>query len=204
MIPENVAAAANNCEINAVVEWLAAHPQSVNEVDAGGESLLVLCVNESYDGIETNQDNQLELVRYLLSQGADPNLSSGSDDETPLYACCGSGRAHPFPHAQLLVACLLRAGADPNLKVSSDEGSSGATPLAGAINYLLAADNGSWQLPVVVRLLRAGASLDDCDDGLTAEDMIADEERRWSELVDNNDHFQAAKTYCLQRGYYKI
>ena len=186
MIPENVAAAANNCEINAVVEWLAAHPQSVNEVDAGGESLLVLCVNESYDGIETNQDDQLELVRYLLSQGADPNLSSGSDDETPLYACCGSGRAHPFPHAQLLVACLLRAGADPNLKVAEN------APLFSALDCFLGADEGSWVLPVVAHLLRYGASLDNCEGNRSAEEVIAEEEQRWPELVKGNLEFQAA------------
>ena len=166
MIPENVAAAANNCEINAVVEWLAAHPQSVNDVDSGGESLLVLCVNESYDGIETNQDDQLELVRYLLSQGADPNLSSGSDDETPLYASCGSGRAHPFPHAQLLVACLLRAGADPNLKVAEN------APLFSALDCFLGADEGSWILPVVAHLLRYGASLDNCEGNRSAEEVM--------------------------------
>ncbi len=120
---------------------------------------------------------------------------------------------HDFPELQQFVDCLICAGADPNLKFGSDEGGSGTAPLAGAINYLLASDDASWQLSVIVRLLRAGASLDDCDDGRTAEDIIANEEERWSELVVNNDHFQAAKTlihgvraagswkkYCRRRG----
>ena len=192
MFPDEISDAAINGDKDAVAAWLAANPQSVNDLNAHGGSLLILCINASP---QTNRDDQLELLRYLLSQGADPNLICGlSQFEGGMTALFDLSSGHDFPELQQLVDCLLRAGADPNLKVSSDEGSSGATPLAGAINYLLAADNGSWQLPVVVRLLRAGASLDDCDDGLTAEDMIADEERRWSELVDNNDHFQAAKT----------
>ena len=215
MIPLEISDAAVDCNKEAVAAWLDEHPQSVNDLNAYGASLLISCIN-TYP--QTNRDDQLELVRYLLSQGADPNRVCGlpqwptqfEGGMTALFDICNG---HDFPELQELVACLLCAGADPNLKVSSDEGGSGTAPLAGAINYLLAADDASWQLNVIVRLLRAGASLDDCDDGLTAEDIIAREEERWSELVENNDHFQAAKTlihgvraagswkkYCRRRG----
>ena len=196
MIPLETSEAVENGDNDAVAAWLAANPQSVNDLNAYGASLLISCINASP---ETDRDDQLELLRYLLSQGADPNLICGlpqwptqfEGGMTALFDLCNG---HDFPEFPQLVACLLRAGADPNLKVGSDEGGSGTAPLAGAINYLLASDDASWQLSVIVRLLRAGASLDDCDDGLTAEDMIAREEERWSELVYNNDHFQAAKT----------
>ena len=215
MIPLETSEAVENGDNDAVAAWLAANPQSVNDLNAYGASLLISCINASP---ETDRDDQLELLRYLLSQGADPNLICGlpqwptqfEGGMTALFDICNG---HDFPELQQLVDCLLCAGADPNLKVGSDEGGSGTAPLAGAINYLLASDDASWQLSVIVRLLRAGASLDDCDDGLTAEDMIAREEERWSELVYNNDHFQAAKTlihgvraagswkkYCRRRG----
>ena len=95
-----------------------------------------------------------------------------------------------------VVRLLLEAGADPNLviEVNAIGRKIRVTPLAATIDAFLASNEGSWQLPIVARLLRAGASLDDCDDGRTAEDIIAKEEERWSELVENNDHFQAAKT----------
>ena len=192
MIPDNIAVAASNCEINVVAEWLAAHPQSVNDVDYLGESLLLLCVNESYAETETNVDDQLELVRYLLSQGADPNSRGDSDDEinwtmTPLYAACGSDReTNQFFKAKLLVACLLGAGADPNLKYGGD------APLASVLTSFLGVTDGSWMLPVVAHLLRCGASLDNCAGNRSAEDLIAREEQQWPELVVGDLEFQAA------------
>jgi hypothetical protein len=209
MIPDEISDAAVNGDKDAVVEWLAEHPQSVNDVDAQGASLLIRCIEN-----DDNQDTHPELVRYLLSRGADPNRiwvsNFGGGTMTALFSVCGD---NDFPELQQLVACLLRAGADPNLKISSDEGGSGAAPLSAAIEYLLSVNNGSRQLPVVVRLLRAGASLDDCDDGLTAEDIIAAEEQLWPQLANNNNYFQAAKTlirgvraagswkkYCRRRG----
>ena len=195
MIPLETSEAVENGDNDAVAAWLAANPQSVNDLNAYGSSLLISCINASP---RTNRDDQLELLRYLLSQGADPNLICGlpqwptqfEGGMTALFDICNG---HDFPELQQLVDCLLCAGADPNLKVGSDEGGSGTAPLAGAINYLLASDDASWQLAVIVRLLRAGASLDNCSDGHTADEMMANEEREWPQLAGDDVYFQAAK-----------
>ena len=128
---------------------------------------------------------------------------------TPLYAASGG---NDFPHAPQIVACLLRAGANPNLKVDAPT-SDPVAPLATAIENLLAVSNGSWQLPVVAYLLRYGASLDNCAGDRSAEDVIANEEREWTDMAEHDVYFQAAKTlihgvraagswkkYCRRRG----
>jgi len=93
---------------------------------------------------------------------------------------------------------LLSAGADPNLRIAdhldqngepSSTSEADSTPIIGAIRVFLGSD-GSWHLPVVARLLRAGASLDNSE-GQSADEWLADEERRWPDLVDG--HFKAAK-----------
>ena len=200
MIPADVVTAARDCDTAAVAEWLAAHPQSVNDADLHGATLLLRCIQGRYDGVATNQ-NQLELLRYLLGQGADPNC--GEDGMTPLYFVAG----HQSPHAQHLVTSLLRAGANPNLKIDQ------AAPLAAVIDALLAVPDSSWSLPVVASLLRYGASLDNCGARLSAEELISREERSFPALARNDRCFQAAKTlihgvraagswkkYCRRRG----
>ena len=67
-----------------------------------------------------------------------------------------------------------------------------ATPLAAVIDALLAVPDSSWSLPVVASLLRYGASLDNCEGNRSAEEVIAEEEQRWPELVKGNLEFQAA------------
>ena len=196
MIPDHVTIAARDCNTAAVADWLAAHPQSVNDVDLHGASLLLQCVEEDrFDGMASDQDDQLELLCYLLVQGADPNRIcdlAGEDQGTmtPLYAASGGNN---FPHTPQIVARLLRAGANPNLKVDAPT-SDPVAPLATAIENLLAVSNGSWQLPVVAYLLRYGASLDNCAGDRSAEDVIANEEREWTDMAEHDVYFQAAKT----------
>ena len=203
MIPGEVADAAFDGDKDTVAAWLDEHPQSVND-EFHGATLLLRCIQGRLDGVATNQEDQLELLRYLLSQGADPNC--GADGMTPLYFAAGQHS----PHALRLLTSLLHAGANPNLKV--DE----ATPLAAVIDALLAVPDSSWSLPVVASLLRYGASLDNCESTLSAEDLIAREERGWPWLATQSQGarcFQAAKTlihgvraagswkkYCRRRG----
>ena len=184
MIPGEVADAAFDGDKDTVAAWLDEHPQSVND-EFHGATLLLRCIQGRLDGVATNQEDQLELLRYLLSQGADPNC--GADGMTPLYFAAGQHS----PHALRLLTSLLHAGANPNLKV--DE----ATPLAAVIDALLAVPDSSWSLPVVASLLRYGASLDNCESTLSAEDLIAREERGWPWLATQSQGarcFQAAKT----------
>ena len=188
MIPIEISDAAVNNDKDAVAAWLAANPQSVNDLNAYGSSLLISCINASP---RTNRDDQLELLRYLLSQGADPNLICGLP-QWPTQFPAGTtalfdiSNGHDFPELQQFVDCLLCAGADPNLKVAEN------APLFSALDCFLGADEGSWILPVVAHLLRYGASLDNCEGNRSAEEVIAEEERRWPELVQGNLEFQAA------------
>ena len=204
MIYGYVRIAARNGDTAAVADWLAAHPQSVNDADFDGTTLLFRCIQGRFAADPTNQEDQLELLRYLLSQGADPNrVCDLSDEMTPLYFAA----LQHSPNAQHLLACLLRAGANPNVKVDQ------AAPLAAAIDALLAVPSSSWILPVVASLLRYGASLDNCRATLSAEDLISREERSFPALATDDRCFQAAKTlirgvraagswkkYCRRRG----
>ena len=196
MIPREIAVAAAQGNKDAVVAWLDTHPERVNDVGDDGMSLLLCCLEHDF----IIRAAHLELIRHLLSRGADPNHTCYINDNetqgcmTPLFSICVSDS----PHAPGIVACLLSAGADPNLRIAdhldqngepSSTSEADSTPIIGAIRVFLGSD-GSWHLPVVARLLRAGASLDNSE-GQSADEWLADEERRWPDLVDG--HFRAAK-----------
>ena len=99
---------------------------------------------------------------------------------------------------------MLGAGADPNLRIADHLDQNGepsstfeedSTPIIGAVRFFLGTSDrteGSWHLPVVARLLRAGASLDN-PDGQSADEWLADEERRWPDWAAGCRYFQAAK-----------
>ena len=198
MIPREIAVAAAQGNKDAVVAWLDTHPERVNDLGDDGMSLLLCCLEHDW----RLQAAHLELIRHLLSRGADPNhtcfINQRNDETqgcmTPLFSICVSDS----PHAPGIVACLLGAGADPNLRIAdhldqngepSSTSEADSTPIIGAIRVFLGSD-GSWHLPVVARLLRAGASLDNSE-GKSADEWLADEERLWPDLVDG--HFKAAK-----------
>ena len=203
MIPDEIADAAVDGDKDTVAAWLDEHPERVNEVNDKGESILLLCLENG-----DIQDAHLELVRHLLSRGADPNhtcfINQRNDETqgcmTPLFSICVSDS----PHAPGIVACLLSAGADPNLRIADHLDQNGepsstfeedSTPIIGAVRFFLGTSDrteGSWHLPVVARLLRAGASLDN-PDGQSADEWLAYEERQWPDLSAGDRYFQAAK-----------
>ena len=200
MIPREIAVAAAQGNKDAVVAWLDTHPERVNDLGDDGMSLLLCCLEHDW----RLQAAHLELIRHLLSRGADPNhtcfINQRNDETqgcmTPLFSICVSDS----PHAPGIVACLLSAGADPNLRIAdhldqngepSSTSEADATPIIGAIRVFLGSD-GSWHLPVVARLLRAGASLDN-PDGQSADEWLAYEERQWPDLSAGDRYFQAAK-----------
>ena len=204
MIPREIAVAAAQGNKNAVVAWLDTHPERVNDVGDDGMSLLLCCLEHDF----IIRAAHLELIRHLLGRGADPNHTCYIDqrnDETqgcmtPLFSICVSDS----PHAPGIVACLLSAGADPNLRIADHLDQNGepsstfeedSTPIIGAVRFFLGTSDrteGSWHLPVVARLLRAGASLDN-PDGQSADEWLAYEERQWPDLSAGDRYFQAAK-----------
>ncbi len=196
MLPTGIAAAAAQGANEVVAGWLDLHPERVNDVTNQGASLLLLCLDN-----DVIRDTHPELVRNLLSRGADPNHMCHIADDgvegcmTPLFWIC----VNQSPHAPHIVTCLLNAGADPNLRLANPGDPDlppdlpNSTPLLGAIRTFLGAEDGTWQLSVVARLLKAGASLDNSQ-GRSADEWIAEEERRWPALAANNVHFRAAAT----------
>ena len=195
MIPYEIRTAALQGDNEVVMQWLNAHPEGVNDVAASGSSLLQLCAEDREFTVE-----QLELIHHLISRGADPNLISicdaggGTTEEASAVHQAAGGKNSP--HSQHVLACLLRAGADPNLVIEVNatiHRKIRVTPLAATIDAFLASNEGAWQLPIVARLLRAGASLENCNDGRTADKMMANEEREWPQLAGDDVYFQAAK-----------
>ena len=116
MIPREIAVAAAQGNKDAVVAWLDTHPERVNDLGDDGMSLLLCCLEHDW----RLQAAHLELIRHLLSRGADPNhMCYINDDEVegwmhPLFSICMATSSH----APQVVACLLNAGADPNLRLA--------------------------------------------------------------------------------------
>lgn len=89
--------------------------------------------------IEASKKGDVEKVRKLLDEGADPNGDPKSKDWTPLCAACYRGHSKT-------AALLLAYGADPNL---SDRKGNRATPLWWAVS--------SGNDALIRTLLKAGA-----------------------------------------------
>ena len=69
--------------------WLDEHPQSVNDVDAAGFTLLHICLDSHWTPYNLSR---LDLVEYLISRGADVDrIAVGEEGEEicPLHQACG-------------------------------------------------------------------------------------------------------------------
>ena len=204
MIPEVIAEAARDADKEYVAAWLDEHPQSVNDVDADGTSLLHVCLAED----DTYDADRLDLVEYLISRGADVNQENNG--VCPLHQACGGiGQL-----ANNFVVLLIGAGSQINRRVADDyDRLLTLSPLGLAIDNFLCDRGHSGKLAMVCTLLRAGASLDDCAGDDSAEEQVTKEEQGYKFLTKRNWHFAALKTvikdvsaagswkkYCRRRG----
>ena len=103
MIPDEIAYAAacrGDDDKELVMEWLAEHPEGVNDLDNDGATLLLLSVEDR----EFTRE-QLELVRYLISRGADPNriCTVITEEGSAVHQAAGGKNS---PHSQHVLACL--------------------------------------------------------------------------------------------------
>lgn len=115
-----------------------------------------------------------------------------------------------------ILAILASAGAPINVKLidtTFDDAVVRRSPLAVALEHFLTERGNSHQLAAVCTLLRYGACLDNCEDGLSAEELVAKEEEEYVVSTSGNVHFAALKTvikgvraegswrkYCHRRG----
>ena len=107
MIPYEIRTAALQGDNEVVMQWLNAHPEGVNDVAASGSSLLLLCGEDREFTVE-----QLELIRHLISRGANPNRISicdtgdGTTEEASVVHQAAGGKNSP--HSQHVLACCSR------------------------------------------------------------------------------------------------
>ena len=186
MIHGVIAVAAEDADKDVVAAWLDEHPQSVNDVDAAGFTLLHICRDSHWTPYNLSR---LDLVEYLISRGADVDrIAVGEEGEEicPLHQACGGMGTL----ATKFVVLLIGAGSQINRRVANQRERS---PLGVAIDNFLVDRGHSGKLAVVCTLLRAGASLDNCAGDDSAEELVTREEK-YKNLIKGNRHFAALKT----------
>ena len=154
-IPDEVANAAKKADLDAVKAWLAQQTANIDKHrDKYGWTLLHLsCLDEL-------TADHIALAEYLLSCGANIDRCGKAHNGPVLHLACA---LHFRPESADMVGFLLRQGSDVNSKDTLH----GATPLTKAIRHFYQTSD-YWSsgtniraLDCVVKLLRAGASLDD-------------------------------------------
>lgn len=112
-----------------VIQWLIDHQHNINQQDLLEKKAILHRACDHYKNsfcwkhgkhifdYEANQ-NRLEIIRFLLSNGANPNLQD-KNQKTPLHIACEKKEVD-----EKLVRLLLENGADPNIETDD-----GLTPL---------------------------------------------------------------------------
>jgi ankyrin repeat protein len=138
---------------------------NINQMDHGGNTPLYHAAKYPYklysnrQGIYDTKVEFVQMVRFLLEEGADPNLVSetGNFDERyyPLYQAL-KGESENHVYMQQIIRLLLQYGADPNCGLKYDEHSP-----AGLGRRLLQIDCIIWNgnSNIVDALLQYGAFL---------------------------------------------
>ncbi len=204
VVPVDVASAAQRGDLAIVQSWLNnAGPDAVNDVCESGYT----CLTRSMASIGRVRE-RVELVRFLISRGADVKLCA-PDAWAPLhFACfwtCGSAE---------IVSLLLQAGAGSVLETrTTDPGQSvypDSTPLGMLLHSLRDGDEEyggdlSNFRGSLIALLRAGASLHNCSRGKSAIIIMRDHLMKRATLADDEDYIKCREILAGVRaqGSYK-
>ena len=176
VVPEPIVNAAREGNVTAVREWLESGGDPNDRIQEGSSALLVWVI------VSDESEARLEIVRLLLAHGADVNCYLGGEvgSYNPLHICS------IFPHNKKrcgrIFQLLLDAGANL-VNARTNQANHNETRLGVAL------DNSIWHareesrncLDTVIRLLRAGATLDACKDNLSAESLLRQKEASCAE-----------------------
>ena len=169
LVPDHIRYAAEEANLAVVEAYLdEAGPGAVNRQDEYGETILVSSLNSSIE------EGHVQFARRLIARGADVNIASRNGSVALLLAC------YPGECASAMVSLLLQAGARVNVRWQE------CNPLGTLIGHFdycvhTLEDRAAHQrqvsrsgLEIMKLLLRAGASLDGCERGLSAEAAMQD------------------------------
>lgn len=90
--------------------------------------------------VESNKKKQVEIARYLLASGSQPDLCGGKHPDQPLEQAYW---AKNFD----LIKLLLEAGADPNISMEPETPGE-RSGILGAIDFLIGEDYGQFEADV--------------------------------------------------------
>ena len=166
VLPDHIVQAAKDGDIAVVEAFLDAEPGAINDRDEEWDlTLLMASMNSSIT------ERHVWFARRLIVRGADVNIGN-IEDKLPLHYAC-----YPGDCSSTMVSLLLASGARVNARTDEDED---LTPLGQLIEEF---DYNLWKneeaenrrrisrsgLEIMKLLLKAGASIDRCKDGLSAE-----------------------------------
>ena len=211
--------------VQSVKEWVS-NPQNDindNELDEWGGGDGDTLLGRASLGLRNGSDAaKLELIKYLLAHGADPNVCNRWG-MTPLHHACESH----LSFGTVVIPMLLAAGADVHAKTTKcgiypDDlrpyRLRGETPLSRAVQWFRRGQYGPIPrdgLEYISLLLRHGARLDDCWGGASMEACLRHVEERlgldpeWGvrintnicEDIAENEHFVACKALVKKVRY---
>ena len=166
VLPHHIVQAAKDGDIAVVEAFLDAEPGAINDRDEEWDlTLLMASMNSSIT------ERHVQFARRLIARGADVNIGN-IEDKLPLHYAC-----YPGDCSSTMVSLLLASGARVNARTDEDED---LTPLGQLIEEF---DYNLWKneeaenrrrisrsgLEIMKLLLKAGASVDRCQGGLSAE-----------------------------------
>ena len=166
VLPDHIVQAAKDGDIAVVEAFLDAEPGAINDRDEEWDlTLLMASMNSSIT------ERHVQFARRLIARGADVNIGN-IEDKLPLHYAC-----YPGDCSSTMVSLLLASGARVNARTDEDED---LTPLGQLIEEF---DYNLWKneeaenrrrisrsgLEIMKLLLKAGASIDRCKEGRSAE-----------------------------------
>ena len=166
VLPDHIVQAAKDGDIAVVEAFLDAEPGAINDRDEEWDlTLLMASMNSSIT------ERHVWFARRLIARGADVNIGN-IEDKLPLHYAC-----YPGDCSSTMVSLLLASGARVNARTDEDED---LTPLGQLIEEF---DYNLWKneeaenrrrisrsgLEIMKLLLKAGASIDRCKEGRSAE-----------------------------------